>query len=200
MGPLDRQLTVAQSSVHCVHDVISSHFPSSVVARLVDDAGHARSCWTQGCSRVVKPSRPGLLAGRISRIFLWSVAGDQGVHGLPRRGGTRTGWWPRRPAARPRRPALSGRPAGSPKTTTGSVRRGGRPAGARRCPAAWLRRARRLESTCPECDDGSGTFGHLWWCDRGSAYSQRRIERPVLELPSWPWDDDPRYLRCERVA
>jgi hypothetical protein len=39
MGPLDRQLTVAQSSVHCVHDVISSQFPSSVVARLVDDAG-----------------------------------------------------------------------------------------------------------------------------------------------------------------
>jgi hypothetical protein len=47
MGLLDRQLTVAQSSVHCVHEVLSSQFPSSVVARLVDDAGHAWSCWAQ---------------------------------------------------------------------------------------------------------------------------------------------------------
>ena len=129
------RLTVAQSSVHCVHDVISSQFPSSVVARLVDDAGHARSCLGAGCTRVVKPVRPGLLAGRLSRTFLWSVTGDQGgSYAAPAR------WNPdRMVAAMARGPSSPASPiwAAAPVSACAAVR-------ASRSPSATRSPARRL--------------------------------------------------------
>jgi short chain dehydrogenase len=54
------------------------------------------------------PAGAGVLFDRGRRVASYLWRGGQGAPALPRRGGTRTGWWRRRPAARPRRPARSG--------------------------------------------------------------------------------------------